>query len=69
MLSEEKFIELAKAKYAEINKLEKASTMLDYERGLREVMTELSRSVMEQQLSSEIANRRKKKSSPPPSEK
>jgi len=69
MLGEDKFLELAKAKYAQINALESAPTMLDYERGLSELMKELGRQLMEEQLSDESKDRRKKKRFQPPSEK
>lgn len=69
MLSHEKFMELASAKYAEINQLEEAPDMLSYERGLRELLNELGRSIVEEQLSGKSTDRRKKKSSPPRSAK
>lgn len=61
MISEEKFLELAKAKYAEINALEDSASLLDYEKGLSSLMRELSRQVMEEQLSEQSTDRRKKK--------
>lgn len=69
MLDEAKFMELARAKYAKINELEKAPTMLDYELGMRELMTELTRSIMEEQLGGASSDRRKKKAKLPPSAK
>jgi hypothetical protein len=69
MLNEEKFLELAKAKYSQINDLEQSPTMLDYERGLRELMNELTPTIMEEQLGGQTTNRRKKKVSLPPSAK
>lgn len=67
MLDKDKFMELAAAKYQEINALNDSPNMLDYERGVREVMNELSRSIMEEQLRGQTTNRRKKKPSSPPS--
>jgi hypothetical protein len=49
MLSEDKFLTLAKEKYTEINALTEHPNMLDYERGLREVMDDLARSVINEQ--------------------
>lgn len=69
MLSRDKFLELAADKYAEINQLTEAPNMLDYERGLREVMNELGRSIVEHQLDDASKDRRKKKSSRPRSAK
>ena len=63
MLSREKFLEIAASKYAEISRLEEKPNMLDYERGLRDLMNELGRSILEQQLDEETTDRRKKKSS------
>jgi hypothetical protein len=40
---------LAKEKYTEINALTEHPNMLDYERGLREVMDDLARSVINEQ--------------------
>lgn len=69
MLSREKFLELAASKYTEINQLEQAPDMMAYERGLRDLMNELGRSIADQQLDDESKDRRKKKFSPPPSAK
>jgi hypothetical protein len=60
MLNEDKFLALAKEKYAEINALTEHPNMLDYERGLREVMDDLARSVINEQLGGQTDNRRKK---------
>ena len=69
MLSREKFLELAASKYAEICRLEEQPNMMDYERGLRDLMNELGRSILEQQLDEDTKDRRKKKSSSPRSAK
>lgn len=61
MLNEEKFLELARAKYAEINKLNEAPTLLDYELGLQQVMREMMQTVMNEQLGGQTGDRRKKK--------
>lgn len=61
MFTEENFLSLAKAKYSDINKLSEAPSLLDYERGLSELMNELTRQVMESQLSGKTNDSRKKK--------
>ena len=60
MFTEEKFLSLAKAKYAEINELGESPSLLDYERGLSELMNELTRQIMESQLSGKSKDARKK---------
>ncbi|NJC24523.1 hypothetical protein GGR27_000004 [Lewinella antarctica] len=66
MLSRKKFLELAASKYTEINQLQQAPDMMAYERGLRDLMNELGRSIADRQFDDESKDRRKKKSSPPP---
>lgn len=60
---------LAKDKYARINALNDHPNMIDYERGLRELMDELARGVINEQLGGQTDNRRKKKPLFPPSVK
>ncbi len=62
MISKDKFLELASAKYEQINDLTSKPTMLDYECGLRDLMNELTLEVMQEQLGGEGKDRRKKKS-------
>ncbi|MFT7156447.1 MAG: hypothetical protein ACI8Q1_001462 [Parvicella sp.] len=69
MLTEDKFMALAKDKYARINALNDHPNMIDYERGLRELMDELARGVINEQLGGQTDNRRKKKPLFPPSVK
>lgn len=69
MLTEDKFLALAKDKYARINALTDQPNMIDYERGLRELMDELAQGVINEQLGGQTKNRRKKKPSSPPSAK
>lgn len=69
MLDKDKFMELAEAKYKEIHALNGAPNMLDYEKGMRDLMNELTRSIMEEQLQGKSADRRKKKASLRPSVK
>lgn len=59
MLSREKFLELAASKYAEINQLKQAPDMMAYERGLRDLMNELGRSIADQQLDDKSKDRPK----------
>lgn len=61
MLNEEKFIELARAKYAEINELNESSNLFDYETGMHQIMRELMQSIINEQLGGTTKNRRKKK--------
>lgn len=61
MISKEKFLELASAKYEQINSLTSEPTMLDYERGLRDLMNSFTLEVMQEQLGGEGKDRRKKK--------
>jgi len=61
MISKEKFLELASAKYEQINALTSEPAMLDYERGLRDLMNQLTLEVMQEQLGGEGKDRRKKK--------
>ena len=60
-MNEEQFLKLAKAKYAEINALKEAPTLLDYEKGFVEIWTELGRQVAQSNLCDERKDRRKKK--------
>lgn len=60
-------MELAEAKYKEIHALNDSPSMLDYEKGMRDLMNELTRCIMQEQLQGQTKNRRKKKPSSPPS--
>lgn len=60
-MTEDQFIALARAKYAELHSLEQSPNLLDYERSLSNVMREFTRQVMEAQLSGSSKDRRKKK--------
>lgn len=67
-MTEEKFILLAKAKYAEINSLKEKPTLLDYEAGFVEIWQQLGREVLQANLGEVGEDRRKKRSSDPPLE-
>lgn len=60
-MSEEQFLELAKAKYAEIQALKEAPTLLDYEQGFVAIWTELGRQVAQSNLGDRGKDRRKKR--------
>jgi len=60
-MSEQEFLEMAKAKYAEIHALNEAPTFLDYEQGFVELWTELGRQVAQANLGARGEDRRKKK--------
>ena len=60
-MNEQEFLEMAKAKYAEIHALNEAPTFLDYEQGFVELWTELGRQVAQANLGATGEDRRKKK--------
>lgn len=68
-MTEEDFMKLARAKYAEINSLKDAPNLLDYERGFRELWQVLGREVAQANLGDQGRDHRKKNKSKPPSEK
>jgi len=66
-MDKEKFLELAVKKYEHINALTDKPTMMDYEKGLVEIMQELGREVAQSQLGEQTKDRRKKRNTSPPS--
>ena len=60
-MTEQRFLELCKSKYAEIAKLEEVKSFYEYEKGFDKIMTELGRTLLEQSLGEVPADRRKKK--------
>lgn len=68
-MSEEDFLALAKAKYAEIHALKDKPTLMEYEQGLVEIWQELGRQVAEANLGEVSKDRRKKRDITPPSGK
>ncbi len=60
-MTESEFIEMARAKYADINRLNARPSLLEYEQGFVELWTELGRAVAEKNLGAIPKDRRKKK--------
>jgi hypothetical protein len=65
-MTEEAFLALARAKYAEIHRLNESPNLLDYEQGFVEIWTELGREVAQTNLGKTGKDRRKKKESKAP---
>jgi len=61
MMTEEQFLLLCKSKYAELAKLKEVKGFYEYEKQFDIIMTELSRTLLEQSISEVPADRRKKK--------
>ena len=68
-MTEEKFLEMARAKYAEIKQLNAAPTLLDYEQGFVDLWMDLGREIIEANLGDSGKDRRKKRRSKPVLEK
>jgi len=66
-MDKEKFLELAAKKYEHINALTDKPTMMDYEKGLVEIMQEVGSEVAQSQLGEQAKDRRKKRNTSPPS--
>ncbi len=62
-MTEQKFLELCKSRYPEISKLNETKDFYEYEKLFEKIMTELSRTVLENTISEIPADRRKKKHS------
>lgn len=62
-MTEEKFLELCRSKYQQINKLNELKDFYEYEKQFEKIMTDLSRMVLENNISEVPADRRKKKHS------
>ncbi len=62
-MTEQKFLELCKSRYPEIVKLNEVKDFYEYEKQFEKIMTELSRTVLEDSISEVPADRRKKKHS------
>lgn len=60
-MTEEEFMNLARAKYEEINRLNERPNLLEYEQGFVELWTELGRSIAQKNLGTTRTDRRKKK--------
>jgi hypothetical protein len=59
-MTEEKFLEIARAKYAEIKQLNTAPTFLDYEKGFVDLWMDLGREIVQANLGEPGKDRRKK---------
>jgi cell fate (sporulation/competence/biofilm development) regulator YlbF (YheA/YmcA/DUF963 family) len=62
-MTEEKFLELCRSKYQQLNKLNEIKDFYEYEKQFDKIMTDLSRTVLENNISEVPADRRKKKHS------
>jgi len=60
-MTEEKFLELCRSKYQQLNKLNEIKDFYEYEKQFDKIMTELSRTLLQTNLSEVPADRRKKK--------
>lgn len=64
MMSEEEFLDIAKKRYKEINALnDGALNFYDYESAFSDIMDDLSRELLEKNISKVPTDRRKKKRS------
>lgn len=61
MIPKDEFLLIAESKYAELAKLEDEKNFYDYEKKYEQIMTELSRILLESMISKVPQNRRKKK--------
>jgi len=68
-MNREKFMALAAQKYDRINALNDSANLLDYEKGLQELLCELGREIMEEDLKGQSKDRRKKRNINLPSDK
>lgn len=62
-MTEQKFLDLCRSKYQQINKLNATKDFYEYEKQFEKIMTDLSRTVLENNISDVPADRRKKKHS------
>ncbi len=61
MLSKEKFLELASAKYEKVKELKNITSFYDYEKAFDEIWTDYGRETLEKSISNTPNDRRKKK--------
>lgn len=61
MISKEKFIEMALARYDKVKSLEKIKSYYEYEKAFDELWTEYGREALEKSISQTPNDRRKKK--------
>ena len=60
-MTKQEFLVLCEPKYAEVEKLEDIKDFYEYEKAFEQIMTELSRELLQQSISTVPADRRKKK--------
>jgi hypothetical protein len=63
MMSKQEFLALCESRYPEVAKLDEVKDFYEYEKQFEKVMTELSRTLFESNISKPAADRRKKKES------
>lgn len=62
-MTEQEFLELCRSKYQQINNLNELKDFYEYEKQFDKIMTDLSRTVLQNNISKISADRRKKKRS------
>lgn len=62
-MTEQEFLELCRSKYQQINNLNELKDFYEYEKQFDKIMTDLSRTVLQNNISKVSADRRKKKRS------
>ena len=60
MLSEQEYVDLARAKYQELKKLQESKNFYEYEKRFDEIWIELGKDVLEKSISDVPGDRRKK---------
>ncbi len=60
-MTEQQFLEICKSKYAELVKLKELQSFYEYEKQFDQIMTDLSRTLLEKSIGEVPADRRKKK--------
>ena len=60
-MTKQEFLILCESKYAEVEKLDEIKGFYEYEKAFEKIMTELSRELLQQSISTVPADRRKKK--------
>lgn len=61
MMTKQEFIALCECRYPEVAKLDEIKDFYEYEKQFEKIMTELSRALLENNISKVPADRRKKK--------
>lgn len=63
-MTEKEYLELALAKYKDLQQLQASKNFYEYEKAFDEIWTELGRAVLEKSISEVPADRRKKNAEP-----